>query len=105
MPVYMVAEAKLKDVNMYNQYIAALSDIIPAHGGRYLVGGGRIKQLFRGRELERRYPDRMIVLEFPSEADHRRCFTSPEYQAIIPLRDAGAEMRAVLLQGYMPERH
>ena len=104
MPVYMVAEAKLKNLEKYNQYIAALSDIIPAHRGRYLVRGGRIKQLFRGRELERRYPDRMIVLEFPSEADHRRCFTSPEYQAIVPLRDAGAEMRAVLLQGDAPDK-
>lgn len=104
MPVYMVAEAKLKDVHKFNQYVAALSDIIPAHGGRYLVRGGRIKPLFRGRELERRHPDRVIVLEFPSEADHWRCFTSPEYQAIVPLRDAGAEMRAVLLQGYVPEK-
>ena len=48
MPVYMVAEAKLKDVHKFNQYVAALSDIIPAHGGRYLVRGGRIKPLFRG---------------------------------------------------------
>jgi len=103
MPVYMVAEAKLKDLSKYNQYIASLSDIIEAHGGRYLVRGGRIKQLFRGRELERRYPDRMMILEFPSEADQRRCFTSPEYLAIVPLRDAGAEMRAVLLQGFVPE--
>ena len=68
MPVYMVAEAKLKDLNKYDQYIAALSNIIGAHGGRYVVRGGRIKQLFRGRELERRYPDRMIILEFPTEA-------------------------------------
>lgn len=104
MPVYMVSEAKLKDVEKYDRYVAALAEIIPAHGGRYLVRGGRVKPLFRGRELERRNPDQIIVLEFPSEADQRRCFTSPEYQAIIPLRDAGAEMRAVLLQGYQPEK-
>jgi uncharacterized protein (DUF1330 family) len=104
MPVYMLAEAKLKDLKKYNQYIAALSDIIPAHGGRYLVRGGRIKPLFRGRELERRNPDRIIIIEFPSEADHGRCFTSPEYQDIVPLRDAGAEIRAVLVQGYVPEK-
>jgi len=103
MPVYMVAEAKLRDLKKWKQYIAALSDIIATHGGRYLVRGGRIKPLFGGRELERRNPDRIVIIEFPSEADHRRCFISPEYQDIVPLRDAGAEIRAVLVQGYVPE--
>jgi uncharacterized protein (DUF1330 family) len=105
MPVYMVAEAKLKDWEKYSRYTAALSKIVTKHGGRYLVHGGSIKTLFRGRELERRYPDQVIIVEFPSEAEHRRCFTSPEYQAIVPLRDAGAEMRAVLLEGYVAEKH
>jgi uncharacterized protein (DUF1330 family) len=104
MPVYMVAEVKKKDKQKYNQYIAALTDIIPRYGGRYLVRGGRVTPLFRGRELERRNMDKILIVEFPSAADHRRCFTSPEYQAIIPLRDAGAEIRAVLLEGYVPDK-
>jgi uncharacterized protein (DUF1330 family) len=104
MPVYMVVEVKKKDKQKYNKYIAALTDIIARYGGRYLVRGGRVTPLFRGRELERRHPDKVLIVEFPSAADHRRCFTSLEYQAIIPLRDAGAEIRAVLLEGYVPER-
>jgi uncharacterized protein (DUF1330 family) len=104
MPVYMFSEAKLKDPEKYDQYTSALSDIVAKHGGRCLVRGGSIKPLFKGRELERRYPDEVIIVEFPSEAEHRRCFTSPEYQAIVPLREAGADIRAVLLQGYTPEK-
>jgi uncharacterized protein (DUF1330 family) len=104
MPVYMFAEAKLKDPEKYDQYAAALSDIVAKHGGRCLVQGGSIKQLFKGREEERRCPDQVIIVEFPSEAEHRRCFTSPEYQAIARLREEGADMRAVLLQGYAPEK-
>jgi len=104
MPAYMVAEMKKKDKQKYNEYIAAVSDIIAGYGGRFLVRGGRVVQLFRGRELERRRPDKILVLEFPTAADLKRCFTSPEYQAIIPLRDAGAEIRAVLLEGYIPDK-
>jgi uncharacterized protein (DUF1330 family) len=104
MSVYMVAEVKKKDKQKYNKYIGALTDIIATYGGRYLVRGGRVTPLFRGRELERRHPDKVLIIEFQSAADHRRCFTSPEYQAIIPLREAGAEIRAVLLEGYVPEK-
>lgn len=104
MSVYMLSEAKLKDVTKYNQYIAELSDIILKHGGRYLVRDDPIKPLFRGRELERRNPDQIMIIEFPSEAHHRRCFTSSEYQAIVPLLEAGAEIRAHLLRSYIPDK-
>jgi uncharacterized protein (DUF1330 family) len=39
MPVYMVAEVKKKDKQKYNEYIAALTEIMERHGGRYLVRG------------------------------------------------------------------
>ena len=55
MPVYMVAEVKKKDKQKYNEYIAALTEIIEKYGGRYLVRGGRMTPLFKGRELERRH--------------------------------------------------
>ena len=105
MSVYMFVEAKLKDAEKYDLYASAFSDIVAKHGGRCLVQGGRIKPLFKGREFERRNPDQVILVEFPSEVEHRRCFTSPEYQEIISLREAGADVRAVLLQGYAPEKH
>jgi uncharacterized protein (DUF1330 family) len=100
----MVAEVKKKDKQKYNEYIAALTEIIEKYGGRYLVRGGRMTPLFKGRELERRHPDKTLIVEFPTAADHRRCFTSPEYLAMIPLRDAAAEIRAVLLEGYVPDK-
>jgi uncharacterized protein (DUF1330 family) len=104
MPVYMVAEVKKKDKQKYNEYIAALTEIIEKYRGRYLVRGGRMTPLFRGRELERRHLDKILILEFPTEADFKRCFTSPEYQALIPLRDHAAEIRAALLEGYVPDK-
>lgn len=103
MPVYMVAEVKKKDKQKYNEYIAALTEMIEKYRGRFLVRGGRMTPLFRGRELERRHLDKIIVLEFPTEADFKRCFTSPEYQELTRLRDEAAEMRAALLEGCIPD--
>jgi len=103
MPAYMVTEVKKKDKQKYNEYIAAVTEIIQKHGGRYLVRGGRLTPLFKSRELDRRHVDKIVIIEFPTAADHRRCFTSPEYLALIPLRDEAAEIRAFLLEGYVPD--
>lgn len=104
MPVYMVTEVKKKDKQKYNEYIAAVTELIEKYGGRYLVRGGRVTPLFKGRELERRHVDKIVIMEFPSAAAHGRCFTSREYLDLVPLRDAAADVRAFLLEGYVPDK-
>jgi uncharacterized protein (DUF1330 family) len=100
----MVTLVKKKDKQKYNEYIAALTELIEKHGGRYLVRGGRVTPLFKGREFERRHVDKVLIMEFPSAAAHGRCFTSREYLDLTPLRDEAAEIRAFLLEGYIPDK-
>ena len=47
MPVYMVVEIKKKDKQKYNQFIAALTEIIEKYGGRFMVRGGSVIPLLR----------------------------------------------------------
>jgi uncharacterized protein (DUF1330 family) len=70
--------------------------MIIQHGGRFLVRGGKIKPLGDAWK-----PERIIILEFPSEANIREWLSSPEYKKIAPLRKAGADTRAVILEGYV----
>jgi uncharacterized protein (DUF1330 family) len=104
MSVYMVIEARVKDHKKYDQYITALSEILPNHGGSYLARGGRVTPLFKGMQLERRQPQQLIIVEFPSAVHVRRCFASPECQAIVPLAKASGDIRAVVLEGYASEK-
>jgi uncharacterized protein (DUF1330 family) len=104
MPVYMVTLVKKKDKQKYNEYNAALTELVEKYGGRILVRGGRVIPLFKGRELERRHVDKVIIIEFPSAAAHGRCFTSREYLDLVPLRDEAADTRAFLLEGYVPDK-
>lgn len=83
----------------YGQYISRVPSIVAKYSGRYLLRGGKITALLGGEWV----PERMIVLEFPSEAHIREWLSSPEYQAIAPLREAGADIRAVPLEGYEQE--
>ncbi len=62
-------------------------------GGRYHVRRENIRAVGSWK------PERVIVLEFPSEACVERWFSSPEYGAIARLREEGAETRAILVEG------
>jgi uncharacterized protein (DUF1330 family) len=46
----------------------------------------------------------MIILEFPSETSIDEWLSSTEYKAIAPLREAGAEIRAVVIQGCVEQK-
>jgi uncharacterized protein (DUF1330 family) len=97
MSVYMLIESKVIDAEKYRQYIAQVPPIIARHGGRFLVRGGKITPLSDAWK-----PERIIIVEFPSEAHIKEWLSSPEYQHIAPLREAGAETRAVILEGFIP---
>ena len=96
MSVYMIIDSKVKDSDQYQQYISGVSKIVAKYGGRYLARGNQITPIAGSWN-----PERIILLEFPSEEHIREWLASSEYQAIAPLRQAGAETKAVIVQGCM----
>jgi uncharacterized protein (DUF1330 family) len=103
MSVYVLIEANLKSQEKFNQFVEAFSNTIAQYDGVYLVRGGRIACLDGGMKPDRRQPEQILLVEFLSEVNLRRCIASPEYQAIIALRDSGAEIRALILEGVWAE--
>ena len=93
MSVYMIIESKVKDRDKYEKYIDQVSPIVARYGGRYHVRSEKIRAIGSWK------PERIIVLEFPGESDVDDWLTSPEYRAIAPLREEGAETRAILVEG------
>lgn len=53
----------------------------------------------RQEVLEGPEADGVVVLEFASWDEAKRWYDSPEYQAAIPVRKAGATFRAILVEG------
>ena len=72
MPVYMVIESRRRDASLYDQYIQLVAPIVERYGGRYLVRGGKVTPL--GSDWN---PERVIILEFPAEANIRQWLASP----------------------------
>jgi uncharacterized protein (DUF1330 family) len=98
MSVYLLIESRVKNAEIYRQYVAQVPPLIYQHGGRFIVRGGKVTPLGEAWE-----PERIIIIEFPSEAHIHEWLSSPEYKKIAPLREAGADTRAVILEGYTPK--
>ena len=94
MSVYMIIDSKIKDSEKYNQYIEQVSPIVEKYGGRYHVRSENIRSFGTWK------PERIIVIEFPSEVHIQQWLASPEYIVIAPLREVGAETQAIIVDGY-----
>ena len=94
MSVYMIIEIQVEDEWLYAEYVEKVRAIVEEHGGRYLVRGGVVTPLSGDWN-----PERMIVIEFESTEQVRRCFNSPEYLELAPLRKQSAVSRAIVVDG------
>jgi len=94
MPAYVIAQLTVTDLDGFEAYRRAVSPIIEAYGGRFLVRGGEVSSI----EGDPGRP-RMLVLEFADKAAAEKFYNSPEYQAILPLRQNHATGSVIIVEG------
>lgn len=92
--VYMIIDIEVRDEALYGQYVDKVTPVISDYGGRYLTRGGKVTS-FDG--IWR--PSRLVIIEFPSYAAWKSCFTSRRYKTIASLREESTTSRAVLAEG------
>lgn len=97
MPAYLIANIPFADTPDARAYREQVPAVIARFGGRYVVRGGPIEVL-EGRSMDGR---RIVILEFADRATVRQFYESPEYQAIIGLRQGDATGDLVVVDGYL----
>lgn len=95
MAAYLHAQLEVTDPVGYEEYRRQVPAMIAAHGGRYLVRGGAVTQL----EGEGTSPSRQVILEFPDMAALQAFYRSPEYQAMVLLRQRCSHGSIVAIEG------
>lgn len=85
---YLIVEHTITDPAKFEEYRVKVGPMIAKHGGRYITRGGTHKLL----EVDRRSPDRVVIIEFPDMAALNAWYTSPEYQPLIALRHSAVDM-------------
>ncbi len=90
---YIIAEVEVTDPETYATYRAQTPGVVERYGGRFIVRGGAAES------LEGSPPARIVVIEFQDVAAARRFYDSPEYRAIVGIRQKAAKSRVILVEG------
>jgi uncharacterized protein (DUF1330 family) len=94
MPAYIVVQIAVQDPVTYKHYKELAPASIAAYGGRYVVRGGPSEVLEGSWQ-----PARLVVLEFPSGAQARAWWGSPEYAPAKAVRQRCAHTEMLLIEG------
>lgn len=85
---------EVTDTDKLEEYRRGVSQTVEEYGGRYIVLGGD-PQVMEG-DWQPRF---LVLIEFPSVAQARLWYDSPEYRDLKALRHAAAKGDAVLVTG------
>ena len=90
---YIIAHITVNDPEAYKEYVERGTPILQGYGGKFIVRGGA------SEAPEAPMKDRHVVIEFPSFADAKRAYHSPEYQEVVKIRHATADSDLILVEG------
>ena len=99
MTAYAIGQLRNVDVNQgILDYLHGIDATLKPYDGHFIIHGGRKEQ------LEGVSGDDLIVIAFPTMEVARTWYSSPAYQALIPLRRQGSAGEVFLMDG-VDERH
>jgi uncharacterized protein (DUF1330 family) len=94
MPAYVIADVTIRDPERYPDYIRLVPATLEPYGGRFVVRGGAV-EVAEGDWK----PNRLVIIEFPSLAQAKAWYDSPEYAPAKQLRWAYSDARIVMADG------
>jgi len=94
MSALIIVDIEVTDPVRYEDYKRLASASISAHGGRYLVRGGR-SEVLDGDWM----PRRLVVLEFDSVEKAKAWRASPEYAEAKKVRESCARSNMIVVEG------
>ena len=89
----MLVEISVIDESLYGQYVERVPSVIEKFKGRYVIRSSKVIPSSGGWA-----PDRIILIEFDSLADLSKCFASPEYAELAPMREKATKTRSVVIE-------
>lgn len=91
---YWIVRVDIADPEKYKAYVAANGPPLKKYGAKFLVRAGRYEAVEGGSRT------RNAVIEFPSYQTALDCWKSPEYQAILHLRQPVSTIDLIVIEGY-----
>ncbi len=94
MAAYVIGDVEVIDSAAYDEYRSRVPATVAAYGGRYLARGGAVVAVEGGWS-----PSRCVILEFPSMAQLKTWYTSPEYTPLQAIRARATKSKMIFTEG------
>ena len=94
MAAYLIGDVEVVDAAGFGEYQRQVPATVAAYGGRYLARGGAVETLEGSWS-----PTRCVILEFPSMAQLKVWWNSPEYVPLRELRARTTRSNIVVTEG------
>lgn len=91
MATYVIGQIRVKDQTAWQKYVSQVGDVIERYGGR-VVFRGRCDTVLSGDDAA----ELCVAIVFDNTNTAKRWHDSKEYQALVPLREQGADVRLVI---------
>ena len=91
---YLVLDLSIKNIKSFLEYIDKIPEFIKKHGGRYIVQGVE-PEIIEGDW----YPDRVVIIEFPSKEKAKEFLEDPEAQSLFAIRHNSTTCKLILAEG------
>jgi uncharacterized protein (DUF1330 family) len=90
---YWMVRADILDSEKQAAYARLATAAVAKFGGRYLARGGQAES----REGSSR--ERLVIIEFPSYAEARAAYDSPDYQQALAVLEGGVTRDFAIVEG------
>lgn len=91
---YWIASVDIHNQEIYQEYIAANAEPFRKYGAKFLARSGR------SENPEGTSHSRNVLIEFPTYKAALDCWSSPEYQNALKIRQPISTMNLVIIEGY-----
>jgi uncharacterized protein (DUF1330 family) len=95
MKCYTVAEIDVSDPGWVAEYVANVTPLVQARGGRFLARTPSIQKI----EGQRTPPQILLLIQWPSWEDAEAFYESEEYRPYLDARRAGSTGEFMLVAG------
>lgn len=97
MSAFVIGHITVHDPEGYARYTARVPGTLAPYGGEFVVRGGQTTV------LEGEMPHgRHVTIRFPDRASAEAWYNSPEYQEIVPIRQAHSAGVLMIADGVAP---
>jgi len=94
MSAYLIVRLDITDEDKIAKYREVTPPIIKKYKGKFIARDSSVVTLEGNLESRR-----VVIIEFPSMTEAKGFYHSPEYQEAIKLREGGAEVEFIAVEG------